>query len=89
MVYVKCEKLTNGMVDERFALTGGMVDRWYGCLMVWLTNAHTPCIQVLPGAMTGSPVRGEEGKKRCRVLFSYSAAHDDELSLEVKGTVNL
>jgi len=49
-------------------------------------------VKVLPGNMTGSPARGGEAgtkKKRARVLFSYAAAHDDELSLEVDEEIDL
>jgi len=49
-------------------------------------------VKVLPGNMSGSPARGGEAgtmKKRARVLFSYAAAHDDELSLEVDEEIDL
>ncbi len=46
---------------------------------------------MLPGAPVHPPgfhPKGEDvqlrGKKMCRVLFSYSPAHDDELQLQVQ-----
>jgi len=51
-------------------------------------------VKVLPGTPTanvagqpGDPAVGY-GKKRCKVLFSYSPAHDDELSLEVDEVID-
>ena len=44
-------------------------------------------MQVLPGGVGVNPLKGEDAgtkvKPRCTVLFSYTPAHDDELSLEV------
>ena len=44
-------------------------------------------VKVLPGGGSVNPMKGEDEesktKPRCKVLFSYTPAHEDELALEV------